>query len=167
MDSQRLPRVAVPHPSPAEEDVQAIGQILRPLAGLAGVREPAEREHGEVARGDDVDLVPRPPHLHERGVLPGGRPSAFDPRVDRQERRSGHAVLKTGPRRTLQRTLPPWQPLIERSDAPSEREDLRSRDPQSRRPGHVTSSESARGREERLALADGGRRGDTPIEGER
>ena len=167
MHSERLSRVVVPHPTPAQEGVQASGQILRPLADLAAVRQPAEREHGEVARCDDVDVVPRPPHLHERGVLPGGRPGAFDPRVDRQERGSGHAVLKTGPRRTPQRTLAPWQPLIERSDAPPEREDLRSRDLQPRRPGHVTSSESARGREERLALADGGRRGDTPIEGER
>ena len=61
-------------------------------------------------------------HVRRRG--------AFHPCMDRQERGSWHAVLKAGPRRTPQRTSPPWQPLIERSDAPSEREDLRPRDSQ-------------------------------------
>jgi hypothetical protein len=53
--------------------------------------------------------------------------------VDGQERRTRHAVLKTGPRRTAQRTPSRRESLIERSDAPSEREDLRSRNLQSRR----------------------------------
>ena len=97
-------------------------------AGLAAVRQPAEREHGQVARRDHVGVVPRSPHLHERGILPGGRHGALHPRMDRQERGPRHAVLQAGPRRPAQRASAPWQPLIERSDAPPERQDLRSRD---------------------------------------
>ncbi len=81
MHPQRLTGIVVPHPAPAEQDVQALGQVLRQLA-LARVRQPAEREHGQIALGDDVDLVPRSPHLHEGGVIPGGRPGAFDARMD-------------------------------------------------------------------------------------
>jgi hypothetical protein len=41
--------------------------------------------------------------------------------------------LKTGRSRAPKRTSSRWQSLIQRSDAPSKRENLRSRNPQSRR----------------------------------
>ena len=137
--SQRPPGLVVPQLGAAEKDLQASGQIQRPSADLAAVREPAEREHGEIARRDDVHVVPRSPHLHERGVSPDGRAGTFHARVEGQQRRAGHAVLNTGPGGAPQRRSSSWQPLIERSDASSKREDLRSRKPESRS-HHVTAS---------------------------
>ena len=49
MHPERLPGIVVPHRRPAEQNVQAFSEILRPPADLAVVREPTEREHGEVS----------------------------------------------------------------------------------------------------------------------
>ena len=65
MHAERVPGVPVAHPLAAEQLVQARSQIVGALPDLARARKPTEREHREVALRDDVDLVPRPPHLHE------------------------------------------------------------------------------------------------------
>ena len=130
--SERLPRVVVSHSLPAEKRVEARSELVRPSADLAVVREPAEREDGEVTRGDDVHVVPRSPHLRERRVVPRVRPAAFHACVDRQDRGARHAVLKTGPCRLPQRSSTRREPPVERPDAPPEREDLISRDSQPR-----------------------------------
>jgi hypothetical protein len=46
--------------------------------------------------------------------------------MDREQRGARHAVLQTCPRRTLQRTLAAWQPLIERCGTTPEGENLRT-----------------------------------------
>ena len=74
----------------------------------------------QVARGDDVHVVPRTPDLHERRVLPGGRSGAFHARVDREERGARHAVLQPGPRGLPQRPAARRESLVQRSDAPSD-----------------------------------------------
>lgn len=99
----------------------------------------AER-HGR--RRDDVRVVPRSPELDERWVLPDGRFGPLDARVDRQKRRSGHAVLQAGPRRAPERAASAWEPLVERADVQPEREDLRPREFQLRS-GHCTLDDRA------------------------
>ena len=81
---------------------------------LAVVGEPPQREEREVALGDDVGLVPRPPELDERGMLPGRGLDLLDPRVQREERGSRHAVLQAGPRRPPQRLRAFGHSLVER-----------------------------------------------------
>ena len=118
--------------------MQASGQVLGDLPGTGIVRQPPEREDREIARRDDVRVVTRPPQLDERWVVPRGRLGPLDTRMDREERSSGHAVLQAGPRRTPERASSAWEPLVERADVPSEREDLRPREVEPRR-RHVTS----------------------------
>jgi hypothetical protein len=130
---ERLPGVVVPHGAAGEELVHASREVVRPFADHAGVRQPAEREHGMVARGDHIHVVARPPHLRERAVLQRRRGDPFHPRVDREERGPRHAVLDPGPSRLPERTLTRRGSPIERTDAPPEREDLRSRELQRRR----------------------------------
>src|SRR6266511_2155192 len=76
---------------------------------------------------NDIRAVPRPPHLHERRVLPDRRVRALDTRVDREERSTRHAVLQAGPRRTPQRVSAGRKTFVECADAPPERQDLRPR----------------------------------------
>ena len=67
-----------------------------PAAALDGVGEPPQREEREVALGDDVGLVPRPPELDERGMLP--RVDVPSTRAcSERTRGSRHAVLQPGP----------------------------------------------------------------------
>jgi hypothetical protein len=61
--------------------------------------------------------------------------------MDREKRRAGHAVLEAGPRRLPERIRPGWEPLVERLDVASVREDLRPREVEPT-PGHVTRSPS-------------------------
>jgi hypothetical protein len=98
--AERLPRVVVPHATPAEQVVQTSGKIVGALADLAADGEPPKGEDCEVRGRDHVHLVPRSPYLRERGILPRGRARVFDARVDGENCRAGHAVLKTGPRGT-------------------------------------------------------------------
>ena len=83
MNPERTPRLAIRHPRAAQVGVQATRQVLCPPPTLRVIREPPEREDREVARGDDVHLISRPPELDERRVLPAGRPGSLDPRMDR------------------------------------------------------------------------------------
>jgi hypothetical protein len=48
--------------------------------------------------------------------------------MDRDERSTGHAVLQAGPRGLPKRLRSGRQPLVERLDVPSIREDLRPRE---------------------------------------
>ena len=120
--------LAVAHPPAVEEGVQAGGDVLCALPAAGVVRQPPEREDRAVARRHDVRAEPRPPDLDERRILPGRRLGPLDPRVDREERGARHAVLQARPRRTPERARAGWEPLVERADAPSEREDLRPRE---------------------------------------
>ena len=128
MLTERSPGLAVGHPRATQEGVQAGGRVLRGPPGAGIVRQPPEREDREVACRDDVRAETRPPELDERWVLPGGRFGPLDARVDREERGSGHAVLQAGPSRTPERAPSGREPLIERADVSSEREDLRARE---------------------------------------
>jgi len=65
------------------------------------VGQPAQREQREVALGDDVGVVARPPELDQRGIVPGRRLDAFDPCMEGEQRRPRHAVLQACPRRPL------------------------------------------------------------------
>jgi hypothetical protein len=58
--------------------------------------------------------------------------------------------LKTGRSRTPQRRSSAWQPLIQRSDTPSERKDLRSRNPQSR--GRHVTEELSNSRRQKVVM---------------
>ena len=60
-----------------------LGELLGPAPLRPRRGEPAEREHRNIGRRDGVDLVPRPPHLRQRRILPGGRRRTFDARVTR------------------------------------------------------------------------------------
>jgi hypothetical protein len=57
--------------------------------------------------------------------------------MDREKGRPRHAVLQAGPRRAPERTAPTREPLIERADMASVREDLRTREVESSRRAHV------------------------------
>jgi hypothetical protein len=70
-------------------------------------------------------------------VLPRRGIGPLDPRVDRQQRGSWHAVLQPRPRRTPKRARSGWEPLVERTDPSPEPEDLRPCEVQPR-PGHLT-----------------------------
>ena len=65
-------------------------------------------------------------------MLPGRRLDPLDPRVQREQRGSRHAVLQAGPGRAPQRLRARRQALVERADPSPERQDLPPRDPQSR-----------------------------------
>ncbi len=128
MHPERLTGVVVTHSLAAEQDVQAFGEILRLLSRLAGLGQPAEREHGEILGRDDIDLVSRPPHLRKARVLPHGGGGAVHTCVDGEQRGPRHAVLQPGPRCTVQGTWSCRKPLVQRSDTTTERENLRSCD---------------------------------------
>ena len=76
---------------------RAARSSARPPALAPSGSRPSEKT-AQVPRRDDVRAEPRTPELDERGVLPGRRPGALDPRMDRQERGARHAVLQAGPR---------------------------------------------------------------------
>jgi hypothetical protein len=110
-------------PRPLGERLRRRGTLLSAGRGRRPAASP--REDRTVACGHDVRAEPWAPELDERRVLPAGRLSPVDTRVDRQQRGSRHAVLEPGARRTPQRPRAAWQPLVERPNPPSEREDLR------------------------------------------
>src|SRR5262249_648386 len=135
--AERQPGLAIGHPTAVQERVEAVSQVLRnpPHAGV--VRQPPKREDGKVTSRHDIYVVPRPPELDERGGFPTGCPGSPDARMDREERRPGHAILQTGPRCPRQGAHPAGEPLVKSADAPSEREDLRPSKDQART-GHVS-----------------------------
>ncbi len=93
----------------------------RPFASSGSL---PERERREVDGGDDVHLVPRPPQLDERRVLPARGSGALDPRVDREQRGPRHAVLQARPGRLPQGAGPGWEPLVERTHPAAVGQDL-------------------------------------------
>ena len=108
----------------------AIRSARRRLFALSGSL-PSENS-AKSRFGDDVGAVARPPQLGERGILPRRRLDPVDPRVQREQRGSRHAVLQAGPRRPPQRLRARRQPLVEPTDPSSERQDLPPREPESR-----------------------------------
>jgi hypothetical protein len=82
----------------------------------------------KVARGDDEDVVSRPPDLDEGWVLPCRWPCSLHASVNRQKRGPGHAVLQARPRHPPQRRPSPREPLVKGADAPAVRQDLRPRE---------------------------------------
>ncbi len=125
---ERSPGVTVGRHRAAEVRVQTGGQFLRPPQAGRIVRQPPQREDTEVASRDDVGVEPRPPELDQRWVVPRGRQGSLDARVDREQRRPGHAVLQARPRRAPERPPAARQPRIEFADAPPEPKDPRSRE---------------------------------------
>jgi hypothetical protein len=119
--------LAVGHLRPAEESVQADGLVFREPPAFRIERQPPEREEREVACCDHIRVVPMPPELDERGVLPGGRFGPLDAGMDREERGSGHAVLQARLRRTAEQARSAGEPLVERADVSAERQDLHPR----------------------------------------
>src|SRR5207244_6380686 len=134
-DPERAGRLPVGRSAPPERGAQERCELLRPLPAAGVVRQPREREDRVVACRHDVGAEPRAPNLDERRMLPAGRMSALHPRVDREERGPGHAVLQAGPRGAAQGTGPGWKPLVERADAPPEAEYLGAGEIE-RRPRH-------------------------------
>jgi len=128
VQSEPASRLAVGHPPTGEEGVEAGGEVFRDPPAARGVRQPPGREDREVACRYDIRAEARPPELNERRVLPGGRASPLDTRMDRKERRTRHAVLQARPGRTPEGTRAGREPFVERADAPSERQDLRPRE---------------------------------------
>lgn len=114
------------HPVPTEGGVQASREDLRFPRGARIVRQPPEREDGDIACRDDVSVVSRTPELDEGRVLPGRRFSPLDTSVNREERGSRHTVLQARPRRPPQRTPSGREPLIESPHPPPEGKDLRA-----------------------------------------
>ena len=149
-------RRAVVHCPTAEELVEASGRVFGSPQGLGVVRQPPEREHGPILRRDHVGAESRPPQLHQRRVLPGGRSGPLDAGVDRQHRGPGHAVLQSRPRRPPQGPGAWREPLVECANPPPEREDLRPGEDETRR--HFTPPTARRGR--RLSIRAGALRGD-------
>jgi hypothetical protein len=126
-------RLAVGQLPAAEEGVQAGGDLLCALSATGIVRQPRHREECAVARGHDVRAEPRPPELDQRSIFPDRRIRALNTRMDREKRRARHTVLQARPRRAPQGTRTRWKPLVERTDQPSEGEDLRTREVEARR----------------------------------
>ncbi len=126
--AQRGAGVTVAHAPAGENRRELVGHLLGDDAGLAGVGQPCVGEERQVRRGDDVDLVARPPHLYERRVVPRDMRRALDACVDGQQRSARHAVLHPGPRGPAQRPLPSGEPLGELTGALPERKDLLTRD---------------------------------------
>jgi len=112
--------LSVGHRPAAEEGVQPSRRFLSEPPAFIVSGEPPEGEDGDIACRHDVRAEPRPPELDERSILPGGRLGSLDARMDRQERRSRHAVLQAGPRRKPQGALARRQALVERIDGSSE-----------------------------------------------
>ena len=81
-------------------------------------------------------LRPDVTDLDERRILPARWVRPLDARVDRKECGPRHAVLQARPGSTAERARAPWQPLVERADSPTEREDLRPREVEPR-PGQL------------------------------
>ena len=127
---QRPPRVVVPHPLAAEQVVHANGQIL----GTSRIL-PASGSRPSVktawSRAAITYTWYRGPHTcASEGSSKDERPGAFHARLDRQQRRTRHAVLDPGPRHLPQRRVSGRESLLEGADPPPERKDLRSCGPQ-------------------------------------
>src|SRR5579859_2645607 len=109
--------------------------LRRPLTSLGSV--PSEKTAR--SRAAATKTLNRGPHnwtsdgsSHVEGSVPATR-------VDRQQRGPGHAVLQPRPGCTPKRVLPAWQPHIEPTGVPPERQNLRpcQVEPNS---GHLTSA---------------------------
>jgi hypothetical protein len=135
--AERAARLSVGHPRAVEDSTETGGEVIRPAPALGVVGQRTEGENSEVARGDDDDAEPRPPELDERRVRPRGRSGPLDGRVDRTQRGSRHAVLKSCPGRSPKRVRSGWKPLVEPANVPSERQDLASCQVEAG-PGHGT-----------------------------
>jgi len=128
MLAERATRFSVGHLPAAEKSVQTSRHFMcEPPTSVIGWQPPKGKDR-EIACRDDVCAVPRPPELDERSIFPGGGLCSLDARVDRKKRRSRHAVLKAGPRRTPQGTRAGREPLVEPTDGSSIRQDLRPRE---------------------------------------
>jgi hypothetical protein len=123
--AESVSHLTVGHPPTVEEGVQTDRGLLRPSPAARVVRQPREREDSMVPRRHDVGAETRARELNERGILPDGRVGTFDTRVNRKERSAGHAVLQARPCRAPERTGAAREPLVERTDVPPKREDLR------------------------------------------
>ena len=130
IDAERAPDLAVRHARSVELGVQLLGDPVGPQAALGAVGIPPQREQREVTLGDDVRAVAGPPQLGERRILPRRRLDPLDARVQREQRRSRHAVLQAGPRRPPQRLRARRHSLVERTDPSSESQNLLPREPQ-------------------------------------
>ena len=115
-------------PAALEERVQPRGEVLRPAARAAGVRQPAERERRVLARRDDVGRVAEPPDLDER-TDPSMRQEASAPPV-----RAGNGGPSVG-RCPAGRPTPPArgmrarrETLVEAAGPPAKCDDLLARD---------------------------------------
>lgn len=78
----------------------------------------------QIALGDDVCAVSRPPDLDQSRFHSNARTDVRNPGVDRQHRRSRHAVLKSSHGCSLQRSLRVGKPLLEGRRLPSAGENL-------------------------------------------
>jgi len=108
-----------------ENGADPLRHLLGALAAFLVVGEPPEREQCEVALRDDIGVVTRAPQLGERRMLPRRRLDPVHPRVQREQRGSRHAVLQSGPRCSAEGPGTAWEPLVESTDVPTERKDLR------------------------------------------
>lgn len=104
--AERTPGLSAAHPRAAEDGGQAGSQVLCPQPAPGIVRQPPEREHSQILRGDDKDAEPGSAAAPSDGLLPRNRAGTFDVRVHRQEAGPGHAVLRSRPGRAPQRTCP-------------------------------------------------------------
>ncbi len=127
MHAHQLSGLAVTHPPAGQGGRELLGGSDGPLAPLGVVRQDAQGKDREVGLGDDEHAVTRTPYLDKRRILPCGGAGALDARMDRQQRGPRHAVLQPRPRGSPQRGRSRGQPLVERADASSERQDLRPR----------------------------------------
>ena len=127
-NAERAPRLAVGHPPASQQGLHALGRVLGEPAAFAGVREPAEREHASIPGRDHERAEAGTPQLHEGWILPRRRAGPIDTRMDREQRRPGHAVLEPGPGGAPQRVGAGREPLDERADSLAVREDLRPGD---------------------------------------
>ena len=93
VNAKRAPDLGVRHARALEMVVQLRRDALGPQAALDVVGMPPQREQYEVTLGDDVCAVARSPELGKRRILPRRRPNPVDPRVQREQRGSWHAVL--------------------------------------------------------------------------
>ena len=112
------------HASTIKLGSNALCCVLCDLSAASIVRVPSEREMGVVLRRYHVHAEARPPHLHESWIRPRCRQRALDSGVNRQQRRSRHRVLETGPGYGSERIGSGGKALIEGADPPSVREDL-------------------------------------------
>jgi len=71
-DTQRGPHLAIGKLVTPEHASHRGGHILRAAPTALVVRMPAQRERRDVLGGNDEHTEPRPPHLHQRGVVERG-----------------------------------------------------------------------------------------------